>query len=38
MVEKGIRALPRTAEETGRALDSREFWSTFDAEPRMALD
>ncbi|KAI0671343.1 hypothetical protein C8Q78DRAFT_1069058 [Trametes maxima] len=31
--EEGIRALPRTPEVIGRAMDSREFWETFDLEP-----
>ncbi|TFK49805.1 hypothetical protein OE88DRAFT_1713474 [Heliocybe sulcata] len=33
MDEEGIRALPRSAEEIGRALDSREFWKTFGLSP-----
>ena len=33
MVEEGLRALPRSPEMLGRALDSREFWSTFELEP-----
>lgn len=33
MQEEGVRALPRTPEQLGRALDSREFWNTFELEP-----
>ncbi|KAF9444692.1 hypothetical protein P691DRAFT_711478 [Macrolepiota fuliginosa MF-IS2] len=33
MEEQGIRALPRSPELLGRALDSREFWTTFDLNP-----
>lgn len=36
MVETAVRALPRSAETLGRALDSREFWSTFDLTPARA--
>lgn len=31
--EEGIRALPRAPEMIGRAMDSREFWDTFELEP-----
>ncbi len=31
--EAGVRALPRTPEVIGRAMDSREFWNTFELEP-----
>ena len=33
MKEHNIRGLPRTPEQLGRALDSREFWDTFKLEP-----
>ncbi|KAI1797067.1 hypothetical protein LXA43DRAFT_985818 [Ganoderma leucocontextum] len=33
MNEGGVRALPRTPEYIGRAMDSREFWDTFELEP-----
>ncbi|KAM0789215.1 hypothetical protein ACM66B_000060 [Microbotryomycetes sp. NB124-2] len=33
MVEHDIRALPRTPQEIGRAMDSREFWSSFGLTP-----
>ena len=33
MGETGVRALPRTPELIGRAMDSREFWDTFELEP-----
>ena len=33
MAEQGVRILPRNIEALGRALDSREFWSTFGLEP-----
>lgn len=33
MDEHDIRALPRTPETIGRALDSREFWTTFGILP-----
>ena len=36
MREAGVRALPRPADQLGRALDSREFWETFKLEPVMA--
>lgn len=35
MNEEGVRALPRSAEQMGRALDSTEFWNTFELEPVM---
>jgi len=33
MNEEGVRALPRSPEQLGRAYDSREFWDTFELEP-----
>ena len=33
MLESGIRALPRSVELLGKALDSQEFWNTFNIEP-----
>ncbi|KAH8074806.1 hypothetical protein BXZ70DRAFT_963792 [Cristinia sonorae] len=33
MQEEGVRALPRDIVVLGRALDSREFWTTFELEP-----
>lgn len=33
MEETGVRALPRSPEQLGRAYDSREFWNTFDLSP-----
>lgn len=33
MRETGVRALPRSNETLGRALDSREFWETFRITP-----
>ncbi|KAI0661845.1 hypothetical protein C8Q70DRAFT_681992 [Cubamyces menziesii] len=33
MQEEGLRALPRSPEVIGRAMDSREFWTTFGLEP-----
>lgn len=33
MRECDIRALPRNVELLGRALDSREFWETFELNP-----
>ena len=33
MQEAGVRALPRDVELLQRALDSREFWSTFGISP-----
>ncbi|ORY60402.1 hypothetical protein BCR35DRAFT_347006 [Leucosporidium creatinivorum] len=33
MEEHGVRALPRSPEEIGRAMDSREFWRTFGLLP-----
>ncbi|KAH6913604.1 hypothetical protein BKA70DRAFT_1421868 [Coprinopsis sp. MPI-PUGE-AT-0042] len=37
MQESGIRALPRSAETLGRALDSQEFWRTFSLSPVQTL-
>ncbi|KAJ7587346.1 hypothetical protein C8J56DRAFT_827592 [Mycena floridula] len=37
MRENNVRALPRNAEVLGRALDSREFWETFDLSPCKTL-
>lgn len=37
MDESGIRALPRNIEMLGRALDSRDFWKTFDLSPVYAM-
>ncbi|KZT35766.1 hypothetical protein SISSUDRAFT_990071 [Sistotremastrum suecicum HHB10207 ss-3] len=36
MDEEGIGALPRTPEQLGNALDSREFWNTFNLSPAKA--
>jgi len=36
MREEGVRALPRTPDQLGRALDSRDFWDTFKLEPVIA--
>lgn len=36
MDEEGVRALPRTPEQLGNALDSREFWNTFNLSPAKA--
>ncbi|KAF8582993.1 hypothetical protein K439DRAFT_1653593 [Ramaria rubella] len=36
MEEENIRALPRSPEQLGRALDSREFWSKFRLSPAKA--
>ncbi|KAF8517741.1 hypothetical protein BU17DRAFT_49473 [Hysterangium stoloniferum] len=36
MQENGVRALPRDIESLGRALDSREFWTTFGLTPLRA--
>ena len=36
MNEENVRALPRSVEQLGRALDSRDFWNTFELEPVMA--
>ena len=36
MIEEGVRALPRTPEMLDRALDSREFWTTFGLSPLRA--
>ncbi|KAJ3794597.1 hypothetical protein GGU11DRAFT_842977 [Lentinula aff. detonsa] len=33
MRETGVRALPRSSKILGRALDSREFWETFNITP-----
>lgn len=33
MEEQDVRALPRTPETIGRAMDSREFWRTFGLLP-----
>ena len=33
MDEHGVRALPRSPEQIGRAMDSREFWKDFDLVP-----
>lgn len=33
MLESNTRALPRPPIELGRALDSREFWTTFGLSP-----
>jgi len=35
MKEAGIRTLPRSIEKMGRALDSQDFWNTFQLEPVM---
>lgn len=35
MAEQGIRSLPRTVEEMGKGLDSREFWQTAKINPIM---
>ncbi|KAI0696942.1 hypothetical protein BC835DRAFT_1271211 [Cytidiella melzeri] len=35
MQEQGIRALPRSVEKLGKALDSQEFWNTFRIQPTM---
>ncbi|TFK99333.1 hypothetical protein BDV98DRAFT_650811 [Pterulicium gracile] len=36
LLDEGIRGLPRNVELLGRALDSREFWSTFKLVPQFA--
>src|SRR4051794_34485315 len=36
MAEEGIRALPREPSHLGRALDSTEFWRTFNLSPLRA--
>ena len=36
MQEQSVRALPRNVELLGRALDSQEFWSTFEMAPLKA--
>ncbi|KAI0766728.1 hypothetical protein BC629DRAFT_1583619 [Irpex lacteus] len=33
MLEHGIRALPRSVDLLGKALDSQEFWNTFGIQP-----
>lgn len=33
MAADGLHALPRTPDQLGRALDSREFWTTFGLSP-----
>ena len=33
MDEAGVRALPRSPELLGRAMESTEFWRTFELEP-----
>ena len=35
MRELGVRALPRCVDLLGKALDSRDFWDTFELEPVM---
>lgn len=35
--ECGVRALPRSAETLGRALDSQDFWRTFGLSPVQTL-
>lgn len=35
MQEQNIRALPRSAEQLGKALDSREFWHKAGISPIM---
>lgn len=35
MRECCVRALPRCIDQLGRALDSRDFWDTFELEPVM---
>ena len=35
MREHGVRALPRSVDLLGRALDTRDFWDTFELEPVM---
>lgn len=37
MMESNTRALPRDIGVLGRALDSREFWSTFSLSPLKTL-
>ncbi|KAK8194349.1 hypothetical protein M8818_007539 [Zalaria obscura] len=36
MEERGVRALPRSMEQLGRAYDSRDFWQTFGLSPARA--
>ncbi|KAK7033660.1 hypothetical protein VNI00_012660 [Paramarasmius palmivorus] len=38
MREEGVRALPRTPQQLGRALDSREFWEVFGLSPSRRMD
>ncbi|KAK7027280.1 hypothetical protein VNI00_015369 [Paramarasmius palmivorus] len=38
MREEGVRALPRSPEQLGRALDAREFWEVFELSPVKRLD
>ncbi|KAH8591592.1 hypothetical protein B0O99DRAFT_631830 [Bisporella sp. PMI_857] len=33
MIDNGVRALPRSKEDLGRAYDSREFWNSFGLMP-----
>ena len=33
MAESGVRSLPRTPDELGRALDGTDFWQTFGVAP-----
>lgn len=33
MLEEGVRALPRSMEQLGRAYDSREFWEKMGMSP-----
>ncbi|KAI0091166.1 hypothetical protein BDY19DRAFT_886087 [Irpex rosettiformis] len=33
MLEHGVRALPRSVELLGKALDSQDFWNTFGIQP-----
>lgn len=35
MEEQGIRAIPRSPEQLGKALDSREFWQKAGISPIM---
>ncbi|EAU83311.2 hypothetical protein CC1G_10752 [Coprinopsis cinerea okayama7 len=37
MEEAGVRALPRNIEVLGRAIDSQEFWRTFELTPTKTL-
>lgn len=36
MVEKDVRALPRSMEQLGRCYDTREFWDKFKLTPSEA--